>query len=63
MICWDEMDPTSDISTTSSSDDEQGDHSSQTIVSDNEIILDQRVSNNVTPIVLYSTSSDEELAD
>ena len=36
MICWDEMDPVSDTSTTSSSDDEQGDYSSQTAVSDNE---------------------------
>ena len=63
MICWDEMDPASDTSTTSSSDDEQGDHSSQTAVSDNEIILDQCVSNDVTPIVLYSSSSDKELAD
>ena len=50
-------------STTSSSDDEQGDHSSQTAVSDNEIILDQCVSNDVTPIVLYSSTSDKELAD
>ena len=63
MICWDEMDPASDTSTTSSSDDKQGDYSSQTAVSDNEIILDQCVSNDVTPIVLYSSSSDKELAD
>ena len=57
----DEMDPASDTST-SSSDDEQGDHRSQIAVSDDEIILDQHVSNDVTPIVLYSSSS-EELAD
>ena len=63
MICWDEMDPASDTSTTSYLDDEQGDYSSQTAVSDNEIILDQCVSNDVTPIVLYSSSSDKELAD
>ena len=63
MICWDEMDPASDTSTTNSSDDEQGDYSSQTAVSDNEIILDQCVSNDVTPIVLYSSTSDKELAD
>ena len=63
MICWDEMDQASDTSTTSSSDDEQGDYSSQTAVSENEIILDQCVSNDVTPIVLYSSSSDKELAD
>ena len=48
----DEMDPASDTSTTSSSDDEQGDHRSQTAVSDDEIILDQHMSNDVTPIVL-----------
>ena len=63
MICWDEMDPASDTSATSSSDDEQGDYSSQTAVADNEIILDQYVSSDVTPIVLYSSSSDKELAD
>ena len=63
MICWDEMDLASDTSTTSYTDDEQGDYSSQTAVSDNEIILDQCVSNDVTPIVLYSSSSDKELAD
>ena len=63
MICWDEMDPASDTSTTSSSDDEQGDCSSQTVASDNESILDQCVSNDVTPIVLYSSSSDKELAN
>ena len=63
MICWDEMDPATDTSTTSSSDDEQGDYSSQTAVSENEIILDQHMSNDVTPIVLYSSSSDKELAD
>ena len=63
MICWDEMDPASDTITTSSSDDEQSDYSSQTAISENEIILDQHMSNDVTPIVLYSCTSDKELAD
>ena len=58
MICWDEMDPASDTITTSSSDDEQGDYSRY-----NESILDQCVSNDVTSIVLYSSSSDKELTD
>ena len=57
------MDPASDTGTTRSSDDEQGDYSSQTAVSDDEIILDQCMSNDVTPIVLHSSTSDKELAD
>ena len=54
-----EMDQVSDTSITSSSSDDEPDY--QSSEADDESIVN--VSNKATPIVLYSSSSNEELTD
>ena len=55
-----EMDPASDTSTSSSLSNDEDYQSSEAAADDESIV---GVSNEATPIVLYSSSSDEELTD